>query len=209
EREPQNAVSNPAVPFQTPPRALTPDQPLSLFELDESRPSPPAEWEGRVLYRKNNKLVVALTEQDADLWMNRDYHAVRLPRRAIGWRPAATSFIAFDCSPKPVITTLLGRTTQTQWVDWIRKMSGVDTVNIGGSFYTIATRNSSTMFSGSAIAKGYDFLVQQAQQYHYPAANTEQDPFNGQGGTWKNFILTIPGQTNPGEIVVMSAHFDS
>src|SRR5262249_29024116 len=120
-----------------------------------------------------------------------------------------TSFIAFDCSPKPVITTLLGRTTQTQWVDWIRKMSGVDTVNIGGSFYTSAARDSSTMFSGSATPQGYHLLLHQAPQDPSPCANTEQDPFNGQGGTWKNFILTIPGQTNPGEIVVMSAHFDS
>lgn len=205
----QSQVATLEVPFKVVYQGITASQPLYLFELDEERPSPPAEWEGRVLFRKGNKLVVALTAQDADLWMNRDYHAVRLPRRAIGWRPAASSFVAFDCSPKPVITTLLGRTSQTQWLDWIRKMSGVDAVNIGGSFYTIATRNSSTMFSGSGIAKGYDFLIQQGQQWHYSPANTEQDSFAGTGGTWKNFILTIPGQTTPSEIVVMSAHFDS
>ena len=142
--------------------------------------------------------------------MNRDYHAVRLPRRAIGWQPAASSFVPFDCAPKPLITTLLGRTNQTQWVDWIRKMSGVDPVNLGGTNYTIATRNSATTFTGAVHAKGYDYLLQQAGAWHYAPANTEQDPFTGSGGaTWKNLILTIPGQTIPGEIVVMSAHYDS
>src|SRR5262245_1986581 len=206
----QDRVSRLSVPFRIVATKVTPDRRFYLFELDEDRPTTPAEWEGRVLYRLNNKVVIELTEEDAEAWMNRDYHAVRLPHRSIGWQPAASSLVAFDCAAKPLITTMLGRTNQAQWTDWIRKLSGVDQVTIGGTPYTIMTRNSATTFTGSTIAKGYDFLLEQMNSWHYPAGNIEQDPFLGTGGaTWKNLILTIPGQTNPSDIVVMSAHFDT
>ncbi len=184
------------------------EQDLYLFELDDE--ATPKEWEDHVLYRKGRDVVVVADESNALRWIGRAGRAVRLPRVARGFEPAAAELVTFDCSSKPVVTDLLARTNQAQWLDWIEKISGEEPVTIGGAESTIRTRYSTYLFAGDSTARAFDFALEQIQSWSYPPSNVEQDPFTGSGGqTWKNLIVTIPGQTAPNEIVLLTGHYDS
>jgi leucyl aminopeptidase len=80
----------------------------------------------------------------------------------------------------------------------------------------IVTRHSTRLFTGHAHARGFDFLQQQVQSWHYGPgpATLEIDPYtpsdpSAEGATWKNLVLTIPGQVAPDDLVLLTAHFDS
>ena len=174
-----------------------------LFELHDGE-EPPAAW--TTLYRQGRNVIVPMSDADADGWSLQGQHAVRLWHEPHGWGRSAEQLVAYDCTSKPLISGVLDKTSQTQWLDWIEKLSGVDTVDIGGTTYTIATRFTVTMFSGASNAKGFDFVKQQAQAWGFTGANYEEDPFTT-GPSGKNLVLTIPGQT--AEEVILSAHLDS
>lgn len=186
-----------------------PEQDIYIFQVHEEEDEFPVEWSSVTLYKKGREVVLLMNGWTAESWTGEGYHAVLVPRVPRGWAPAAERLIPFSCSHNATIADLLSRTSQSQWLDWDQKLSGEETVVVGGTTYTIDTRYSNSMGSGAANAKAYDFAVQQAQVWHYPAGNIEQDPFTGGGVTAKNLIVTIPGQTTPSEIVVMSAHLDS
>lgn len=198
------------VPFQVIAHDVKDETPLYLVELNEDE-ALPVELTARVLYRKGIQAVVMMTPEEADSLSGGHLHGIHLTHRARGWeRPL--SFVPFSCGFNATTNALLSRTSQSEWLDWIEKMSGYEPVDIGGSQVTIATRNSSTTFTNQPQAKGYDYLKQVVQAWHYGAgpSTIEEDPYTGTGGqTWKNMVLTIPGQTLPNEIVVMSAHYDS
>lgn len=180
---------------------------IFLFELHEDEVTP-AEWAGRVLYQKGRDLVLILNDKEAEAWMETGYRAVTIPRVRRGWE-APAPLVPFTCTPNATISTLLSRTNQVQWLDWIEKISGVEPVSIAGTNYTIQTRHSATMFSGQPQAKGYDYALQQAQSWHYGLVGIEEDPYVYLGSNQKNLVLTIPGQTSPSEIVLVTGHYDS
>jgi hypothetical protein len=191
------------IPFEVILPDVGDDQPLYLFELHDGE-EPPAAW--TTLYRQGRNVIVPMTDAEAERWSLQGQHAVRLWHDPHGWGRSAEQLVAYDCTSKPLISGMLDKTGQTQWLDWIEKLSGVDTVYIGGAPYTIATRFTSTMFSGAANAKGFDFVKQQAQAWGFAGANYEEDPF-ATGPAGKNLVLTIPGQST--DEVILSAHLDS
>ena len=137
------------------------------------------------------------------------HDAIRVPLEPRGWGPGAP-LVTFDCDFDPLVDELLREPGRIRWLDWIEKLSGVEPVHVAGQEYTIETRWSSPMFSGAPTAKGYDFTLQQVQSWHYDGARLEEDPYTGTGGeTWKNLILTLPGETAPDEVVLLTAHLDS
>ena len=190
------------IPFEIIRRDVTDANVFYLFELHPGE-EPPASW--LPLYRHGLNVIVEMTDDEAVRWTQQGQHAVRLFHTAYGWGNSASN-VVYDCTPKPMITELLGKSTQTQWVDWIEKISGVEPVDIGGTNYTITTRFTSSLFSGASNAKAFDFLKQQAAAWNYSGARFEEDPFTI-GGGGKNLVLTIPGQTT--SEVLLTAHFDS
>jgi subtilisin-like proprotein convertase family protein/acetylornithine deacetylase/succinyl-diaminopimelate desuccinylase-like protein len=187
---------------------VKPTQQLYLFELhDESEL--PAEWTERALFRSGRKVVLEMSDDEARFWAHRGPHPVRLTHDALGFERPAEPLVAYDCTFKPMISEILGMTSQAQWIDWIEHLSGVDPTTVSGIEAPIETRYSSSMFTGAANAKGYDFVREQALSWHWPAANVEEDSFSGSGGTWKNLVLTIPGQVNPSQSVLLTGHLDS
>jgi leucyl aminopeptidase len=73
---------------------------------------------------------------------------------------------------------------------------------------TITTRYSHSLFNGTYT--GFDLLRDQLLQW-YPAGQVKEEiysPFSTPSLTWKNLILTIPGDQQPGDIVMLTAHFD-
>lgn len=217
----QELARSRSIRFKVIQRRIGADQELFLFELHEDE-QPPPEWTPHTLFRQGVKIIVAMDGPTAESWTETGHHGVRIGRRSRGWETAAPSLI--DCSVHPVVQDLLGRMDSSRWFDWIEKISGIEPVEVGGVSAPIASRHSTRLFSGHAHARGFDFLQQQVQSWHYGPgpATVEIDPFSAadlalvcgtctafEGATWKNLVLTIPGQGSPGELVLATAHFDS
>lgn len=116
------------------------------------------------------------------------------------------------CSFNPVTAGLLENTSAEQWLDWVSKLSGAEPVIIEGEETRIETRFSPSLFDGQANARAFDWLLEQLQQW-YPPEQIEVQPFTvefeDQQFTWKNLVLTLPGERQPDEIVILAAHLDS
>jgi subtilisin-like proprotein convertase family protein len=188
------------IPFEIIRRDVREADTFFLFELHQGE-EPPATW--LPLYRNGLNVIVAMNDDEALRWTQQGQHAVRLFHTPHGWGNAMEKF-AYDCSPKPLITEMLGKSSQAQWVDWIEKISGVESIDVGGASTTVATRHTASLFSGGS--KAFDFLKQQAQAWNYAGSRFEEDPFTV-GTSGKNLVLTIPGQTS--SEVLLTAHFDS
>jgi leucyl aminopeptidase len=181
---------------------------LWVFELRDDV-APPDAWRDRVLWRDGRKWVLEMDADEATGWAAAGHAAIRVPDKPRGWERRAPA-VVYDCGYEPLIDDLLQATSQPRWLDWIEKLSGAEPVTVDGTDYTIETRYSSPMFSGAATAKAYDFALQQVQSWHYGPTRIEEHAYTGTGGqTWKNLILTLPGETAPGEIVLLTGHLDS
>ena len=190
------------IPFQIIRRQVDDADTFYLFELHPGE-EPPGSW--APLYRSGLNVIVEMNDDEAVKWTLAGQHAVRLWHTPNGWGNAAEK-VPYDCTPKPLITEILGKTSQAQWLDWDEKISGVEPIDVGGTNYTVATRFTSALFSGAANAKAFDFLKQQVQAWNFAGARFEEDPFTS-GGGGKNIIVTIPGQS--ANEVYLTAHFDS
>jgi hypothetical protein len=124
-------------------------------------------------------------------------------------RPAAQ---AQECAQDASITSMLGKTSVNQYMDWIDKLSGAKPVTIGGQPATITTRYDYAMFTGQPNARAFDYVLEQVRNWvpesqieveDYPYTDAERTY------TWKNLIVTFPGVSRPQEIVILSAHLDS
>ena len=95
---------------------------------------------------------------------------------------------------------------------WISQLSGAEPVMIDGQESLIETRYSYAMFTGQENAKAQEYLLQTIRQY-VPEEQITIEPYSyvdGMGtNTWYNIIVTFPGQSNPDEQVLFTAHFDS
>ncbi len=158
-------------------------------------------------FENNHEFLIQAEPEYVEKLIAKGYHVILLPVKEEKYIQE-NQLIPFTCTYNPLIESLLNKTSQNQWLDWIKKMTGVDQIYINGTPYTVKTRYSTSLFDGSTNAKGYDFLLQQSMFWHYDS-NIEEDEYTHSGKTWKNLILTIPGQTNPNDIVILSAHFDS
>jgi len=204
----QEAARGLGIRFERLRRGSDPAVPLYLFELPGER-RPADDWGERTLFRTDRKWVLEASPEKAREWMQQGYSGIRLPRVPRGWT-AATPEVTYACAYDPAIDDLLAQTTVTQWLDWIQKLSGAEPITVGDTDYVMETRHSSHMFSGDPTARAFDFAVQQIQSWHYPPADIELDPYTGLGGqTWQNLVLTIPGQTRPDEVVLLTGHLDS
>jgi leucyl aminopeptidase len=114
--------------------------------------------------------------------------------------------------PSAVVPNLLSQASPARWVEWIRQLSGEDPVLIGGQATRIDTRYDYAMFTGQANARALDFLHEQVRAWvpesqvevqEYPYTDAERTY------TWKNLIVTLPGQVHPEETILLTAHFDS
>ncbi|MCP3979444.1 MAG: M20/M25/M40 family metallo-hydrolase [bacterium] len=198
-----------SVSFEIVARDLDPQSELYLLGLEEDA-EVPVEWLDRALFRKGRSLVVTGAPAAAGSWHGRGFgpESIRMRREPRGWSTAGIA--GFGCAFDPLVQSMLDQTDETQWRDWIEKLSGEESITVGGQQYDSMTRYSPTLFSGSALARGFDFAVEQAESWGFGPGTLEQDPFSGTGGqTWKNLVLSIPGQTAPNEVVLITAHFDS
>ena len=208
DAEQQSAAAQATVPFEVLAKEFDASRKLQLIEAHHDQ-APPEKWSGRVLWHEGRKWILEMDDREIEELDGTEFSHQPLARESRGW-PSRAPSVAYDCSYDSLVDGLLGGTSQARWMDWIEKISGVENVLVDGSEYTIKSRYSSLMFAGSSIAKGYDFALQQAQSWNYDFAQLEEHSFTGTGGqTWKNLVLTIPGQTTPNELVLLTGHMDS
>ena len=106
----------------------------------------------------------------------------------------------------------LADTNQGRYADWIRKLSGEESVVIGGQEHTITTRYSYAMFLGQDNAKAPDYLMEVLKRW-VPEEMITYEPYEYRDAmsayTWYNIIVTFPGTVRPDEQILYTAHFDS
>lgn len=129
------------------------------------------------------------------------------PAAQTGAPAAAISLCGYDAR----VAALLQEVNIASWSAWVRQLSGADSIEVGGLPVTIRTRYSSSLFNG--ISPAYPFVKETISAW-YPSAQIEEHAYAAPSGsfsgqTWKNLALTIPGQSAPEEIVLLTAHLDS
>jgi hypothetical protein len=119
---------------------------------------------------------------------------------------------AFSCTFEPALAAMMSESSPEQWIDWIEKLSGEQTVELNGRQVRIETRYSPAMFNGQPNALAFEWVKQQIGEWYTEDQIEEQPYFVEQEDrtlTWKNLVLTLPGTSHPDEIVILSAHLDS
>ena len=119
-------------------------------------------------------------------------------------------------TPTPVmidaVDYFLADTNEGRYADWIRKLSGDESVVIGGQEYTITTRYSYAMFLGQDNAKAPEYLLEQLSKW-VPAEMITYEPYEYRDAmsayTWYNIVVTFPGTVSPDEQILYTAHYDS
>jgi hypothetical protein len=114
--------------------------------------------------------------------------------------------------PAAVVPDLVAQASPAGWMAWIRQLSGEDPVLIDGQVTRIDTRYDYAMFTGQANARALDFLHETVRAWvpedqiaieEYPYTDAERTY------TWKNLVVTLPGQVHPEETILLTAHYDS
>ncbi len=111
---------------------------------------------------------------------------------------ASTLAITYD----PVIDQMINQVTQSKVDTYVKNLSGVNPVTIGGSSYTIQTRHTA---SGTPIEKATQYIYEFMQG---KGLTTSYHNWSASEYTGRNVIGEITGTTNPGEIVLITAHLD-
>ncbi|MCB8942989.1 MAG: M20/M25/M40 family metallo-hydrolase [Ardenticatenaceae bacterium] len=102
--------------------------------------------------------------------------------------------------PNPIIQNMMDQVITNTVYLYDGSLSGLWPVTIGGSPYTIATRHTN---SGTPIQKATQFVGE-----HFTNLGLAVEYHQWSGATYPNVIATIPGQNNPDEIYILSAHLD-
>ena len=102
----------------------------------------------------------------------------------------------------PVVDGIVDRFTLPIYDRYLRDVSGKNSVVIGGSSYTFATRYSYS--TGGAKSWQYAYERFQALGYQVRYQN-----YTHSGHALKNIIATLPGQTSSKVIYVLCGHLDS
>ena len=80
--------------------------------------------------------------------------------------PVKSQASVFDCTTtQPLISDLLGRTSQTQWAEWIRRLSGAKSARLAGEDIAITSRHSFDMFAGADYARAYDYVLERLLEW--------------------------------------------
>jgi hypothetical protein len=117
----------------------------------------------------------------------------------------------------PLVTQIVNGTSQANWFQYVKDLSGENPVLVGGVFRTINSRYSNAMFPTPATnAYATEYLLEKGAGWGYSGTRESYTAANsGCGGaqtiTWQNVVFTIPGQVDYGQHqqVLFVTHYDS
>jgi hypothetical protein len=116
--------------------------------------------------------------------------------------PSRASIRERDLAWDPWIQQIMDSVTQSDVWGMLGNLSGEGSVTIGGSSYTITTRNS---YRTAAIEKATQYCYEYFQgqglpvNYHY---------YSEEGYTCRNVVAVQVGAVNPGNLYIVCAHLD-
>ncbi len=118
------------------------------------------------------------------------------------------------CPHNPIVAEILTEITQLSWTNWIRDLSGENTVLIDGQETIIKTRYSFAMFENAPNAQAYGYIKQELIDMGYQIGSTLSEhiyrPYGDYTPPWRNLVATLPGHgPHADEIVILTAHMDS
>ncbi len=123
---------------------------------------------------------------------------------------ASTPHPEFTCGANPIVTDLLSRTSLEEWAAWIEKLSGEVPVTVAGKTTRLTIRHSQTF---TRTDSAFQFVLEQLQNWSADSGQIEIQPFTivalPNDYETRNLIVDFPGQTRPGEVVILAAHLDS
>lgn len=102
----------------------------------------------------------------------------------------------------PIVDQIAARFTQGNLDRYLRDLTGMNPVLVGGTPYTFATRYSYS----TGGEKSWQYAYEQLQALGY---QVRYQNYTRSGHALKNIIATIPGQTTPNKIYVLGGHLDS
>ena len=107
-------------------------------------------------------------------------------------------------APDPGIAALLAALSPAEIATWDRRLSGEETVIIGGVARTLPSRYSWSTHGRRSEQYVYERLQALGYSPRYHSYSNPPD-----GATWRNIIIDIPGQTEPERVVLLVGHLDS
>jgi hypothetical protein len=160
-----------------------------------------------VLHDDGRRIIVKGDWAAAQRLSEMGFAVTRLPATPIILRAPKTStapekVIAYD----PAVAAMIDRVRQTDLYDDVGNLSGENAVTIGGSAYTIASRNTTKT---TPIQKATQYVYERltamglAVSYRDWSITDEGKHYSG-----RNVIAAKTGTTKPTEIVLMVAHLD-
>jgi Zn-dependent M28 family amino/carboxypeptidase len=118
------------------------------------------------------------------------------------WQTAVTTPSAPTViEPDPIIENMINQITSSNLARFVGNLSGETSVIVGGSPYTIVSRHT---YSGTPIQKATQYVGE-----YFTAHGLAVEYHQWSGSTYPNVIAEIPGQVNPDEIYILSAHLDN
>lgn len=114
--------------------------------------------------------------------------------------------LSWNTTYNPVINNMIQEVTEAAVKTQQEKLTGVKSVSVGGSDYTIKSRYSK---SGLPIQKATQYVYEYLQGLNINASYQQYYISNGFSRTLsRNVIGEIRGTTSPNEIVLITAHLD-
>ena len=117
----------------------------------------------------------------------------------------------------PLVTQIVNGTSQSNWFQYVKDLSGENPTLVGGVFRTINTRYSNAMFPTPATnAYATEYLLEKGAGWGYTGTRETYTAANSgcagaQTIAWQNVVFTIPGQVDFGQHqqVIYVTHYDS
>jgi hypothetical protein len=102
----------------------------------------------------------------------------------------------------PAIQAIVDALTLATFDDYLRGISGDQSITVGGQTVTIDTRYTGT--SDGDLANDYAYEQTEALGFE-----VEYQTYDAPGGPYQNVIARLPGTVNPNHVYVLGAHLDS
>ena len=135
--------------------------------------------------------------------------------RAAGAGANGTTAAAGTDAANPLVQQIVDATSQAQWFQDVKDLSGENPVVVNGQTVTISTRYSDAMFPPQSNAQATEYLLDRAAGWGYTGVResytSAESGCGSQSKPWQNVIFTLPGQVDFGghQQVLFVNHYDT
>ncbi len=184
-------------------RVLDPDVAGAAYYFAYAMPGRPApNWSsyGRLLLADDGSVLLRMDPAAAERLALAGAELAQLTLDPKPLRPAAAGGFPEVITPDPLIQSMMDQVISSTVYQYTGDLSGEWPVTIGGSPYTISTRNT---YSGTPIQKATQYVGEHLEDLGLPVEYHQWG-----GSTYPNVIGTYTGTINPNDIYILCAHLD-